>query len=353
MRELFVRQTARVFDPFIRGAMLMAAVAPLAVTTSVSQLRWDDAWYFRLAVCVNRSFYDFSLHGIHLCLRGIYRPPIMGLLLLPAGRLHGVEQWVAAPYLLACVIFGLAVLVAWITFKIEVPLLAVAAAALAIRLCGPIETADAPFMVDGLLALLVTIALLLPLLEYAAPAPSPREALVRGVLWGGIAGAGALTKVTFGFIGVVVGPLILLVSLRRAGTTATLYKTAAAIAMCILPAAIYLYSGSRLVEFAWQSSYGELAQYNDQGLSYWGFLRHTIITAGFTFWLIFACLLIVAMIYRRRDPVRLALGLAGITIVVAYVLLAGRSVNSEDRYLWSIWLVLPLAAAGAITPSYP
>jgi hypothetical protein len=48
------------------------------------------------------------------------------------------------------------------------------------------ETADAPFLLDGAFALLVAVTLLLPLLEYAAPAAVPREVVVRGFLWGGI-----------------------------------------------------------------------------------------------------------------------------------------------------------------------
>src|SRR5271154_6821612 len=124
MWETFVRQILRVFDPIIRCAVLMAAVAPLAVTKTISQPRWDDASYLEVAACVNRSFYDFSLHGIGACMHGI-RPPIMAVLLLPAGPLHGVEQLGVAPFLLACVTFGLAVLVAWITSEVGVPLLAV------------------------------------------------------------------------------------------------------------------------------------------------------------------------------------------------------------------------------------
>jgi hypothetical protein len=40
--------------------MLMAAVAPLAVTQNVIQLDHDDSWYLNRAICFNRSFYDFS-----------------------------------------------------------------------------------------------------------------------------------------------------------------------------------------------------------------------------------------------------------------------------------------------------
>lgn len=340
-------------DPSLRCLMLMAAIAPLAVTRTVSRPRWDDASYLHRAACFNRSFYDFSVHGIGACVGGMFRSPIMAFLLLPAGPLKPeMGQLNVAPFVLACVTFGLAVCVAWITFKAGAPLLAVAAAALAIWWCGPIETAVAPFLVDGAFALLVTIALLLPLLEHAAPAAEPRAAVFRGLLWGGIAGAGMLTKVTFVMFGVAVAPLILLVSFRRVGTKATLYKTAAASVMGVLPAAMFVRYGSMYLGNGWASSYGNLAQYYNDGLSPWGYLRHVIGTPGHWYWLICGCLLLTALIRGRHDFTRVTLALASVMIVFAYLLLASASLNREPRFLWPIWLVLPLAAAGAIVPSH-
>jgi hypothetical protein len=350
MRAVFVRDTAGVLDPILRCVMLMAAVAPLAVTTAVSQPEWDDASYLQLAACVNRSFYGLSLHGIGTCLHWI-RPPITAPLLLLAGPLHEVAQLGEAPFLLACLTFGLALLVAWITFRASVPLLAVAAAALAIRLCGPIVAADAPFEVDGIFALVVAVALLLPLLEYAAPAALPREAVVRGLLWGGIAGLGALTKVTFGFFGVAVAPLILLASFWGGGAAASSSQRAVSTAMCLLPAAIYVHYGSEYLDNAWRSSYGNLAQYYNDGRSPWEFIRYTAASPGYGFWIICACLLFVASIRSRHDLARLALGLASVAIAVVYLLLATGSLNRDARFVWSIWLILPLAIAGAIAPA--
>ena len=88
--------------------MLMAAVAPLAVTQNVIQLDHDDAWYLHRAVCFSRSFYDFSAFGIYTCMRGMFKSPIAGLLLLPAGPLkHDMVELDAAPFVLACLTFGL------------------------------------------------------------------------------------------------------------------------------------------------------------------------------------------------------------------------------------------------------
>lgn len=150
VKSILIRPAVRVFDPILRCLMLMAAVAPLAVTQNVIQLDHDDAWYLHRAVCFSRSFYDLSAFGIYTCMRSMFKSPTAGLLLLPTGPLkHDMVEPGAAPFVLACLTFGLGICVAWITLRAEVPLLGVAAAAVAIRLCGPIETADAPFLLDG------------------------------------------------------------------------------------------------------------------------------------------------------------------------------------------------------------
>ena len=42
VKSILIRPAVRVFDPILRCLMLMAAVAPLAVTRSVIQLDHDD-----------------------------------------------------------------------------------------------------------------------------------------------------------------------------------------------------------------------------------------------------------------------------------------------------------------------
>ena len=44
VKSILIRPAVRVFDPILRCLMLMAAVAPLAVTQNVIQLDHDDAW---------------------------------------------------------------------------------------------------------------------------------------------------------------------------------------------------------------------------------------------------------------------------------------------------------------------
>jgi hypothetical protein len=50
------------------------------------------------AVCFSRSFYDFSAFGIYTCMRSMFKSPIAGLLLLPAGPLkHDMVELGATP----------------------------------------------------------------------------------------------------------------------------------------------------------------------------------------------------------------------------------------------------------------
>ncbi|MGA2794731.1 MAG: hypothetical protein ABSE69_14620 [Roseiarcus sp.] len=276
----------------------------------------------------------------------------VGIMLLPAGRLtHEIGQLGVAPFVLACATFGLAIWLAWLTFKVEVPLLALLAAAISIRLCGPIETSDAPFLVDGAFALMVTILTLLPMVEYAAPAVEPRAALFRGLLWGGIAGLGALSKANFGMFGVALAPPILLISFWRAGVRATLYKMAAAALMCAIPGLMFVRYGEMYLENGWRSAYGDLAQIYDDGLSTWESIRESVVSADYSFWIIFGGLLLVALIRGRRDVPRLALGLAIVAFAMAYLVLASISLNRQPRFVWPIWLILPIGAASAIAPS--
>ena len=231
------------------------------------------------------------------------------------------------------------------------PLPAFVAAAIAVRMCGPIATDDAPFLVDGAFALIVAITMTLPFLDYAAPTIQPRAAILRGLLWGTIAGLGALSKVTFGLFGAVVTPLLLLASVGRSGVRATLYKSAAASLMCAIPGLMFVRYGSMYLANGWRSAYGDLAQYYTNGQSTWASIQGSAAAAGYPFWIICAALLLAGFVRGRRDVPRLVLSLTIVTLTILYLVLAASSLNRQPRFLWPVWLVLPFAAAGAIAPS--
>jgi hypothetical protein len=330
----------------------MGAVAPLAVSRVRIAPTWDDAFFLDRAVCLNRSVYELSPAGVDHCLGAMFKSPTMALLLLPAGPLnHHLSQLDIAPFVLACVTFGLAAWLAWLTFRCAMPLSALAAAAAAIRLCGPLAEAGAPFLVDGSFAIMVGIALFLPILEHAVPAVGPYETVRRGLLWGSIAGIAALSKTTFGLFGVLIVPCLLWTSFRRTGGRATLWKATAAMFACAPPAVMFLRYGSMYLGNGWRSSFGNLAPFYSRGLSVWGMLSQTIASAGLVYWTICVALLFMAIARRRCDAGRLGLGLTIAAIAFVYLLAASYSLNNQPRFFWPVWFIVPIALAGAAAPS--
>lgn len=339
------------FDLPVRSLLLMAAIAPLAVSRTVIAPRWDDAYFLERAVCVNRAVFNLSPTEVDHCLSGMMKSPLMSLLLLPAGPLNDdIGQLGVATFLLAFVIFVLAILLASITHRMRMPFPAFAAAALALAGCGSLRNAGAPFLVDGAYALLVAIALQLPMLEHGAPAQGRLAIVARGMLWGAIASAGMLSKVTFGLFGALVAPLILFASVRQSGARATLQKSAVALATCLAPGLVFARYADMYIRNGWRSAYGDLATYYGDGLTWPGFLKSTIAEAGAWYLLILAGLLVAAIWRWRGDRVRLGLGLASAAIALLYMLLVSISINREARFLLVGWLVLPLAVAGCLAP---
>ncbi len=332
--------------------MLMAAVAPLAVSRVRISPAWDDAFFLDRAVCLNRSIYELSPTGVDRCLATMFKSPTMALLLLPAGPLnHHVSELDIAPYVLACVTFGLAAWLAWLTFRCAIPLSALAAAAAAIRLCGPLAGAGAPFLVDGSFAIMVGIAMFLPILEHAVPAAGRYETFRRGLLWGGIAGIAALSKTTFGLFGLLIAPCLLWTSFRRTGARATLWKFMAAMFACTPSTVMFLRYGSMYLGNGWRSSFGNLAPFYNNGLSVRGTLSETVASAGLAYWTICVALLFMAIARRRRDAGRLGLGLTIAAIAFVYLLAASCSPNNQPRFFWPVWFIVPIALAGAAAPS--
>jgi hypothetical protein len=328
----------------------MAAIAPLAISRKVDFLRWDDAFFLDRAVCVDRSAYSLSLSGIHHCLAGMLKSPVMSLLLLPAGPLNRVEQLAVAPFMLAFITLGLAICLACLAFKARIPLLWFSAAAVAIWQCGQIKIADAYFLVDGAFAIIVAITMLLPILEEAAPSHSARSSIERGLLWGAIATLGALSKTTFGMFGVLIAPLMLIASFYRSGARATLQRSAGAAAVCLIPAVMFLLYGDLYITNGWRSSFGDLAQFYGDSSSYLTFLQMEAGAAGPIYWILCLALFIAGAIRSKHNRLRFVLGLAIAAVAVGYFLLVCHSSNREERFLWPAWIILPISLAACTAP---
>ena len=125
--------------------------------------------------------------------------------------------------------------------------------------------------------------------------------------------------------------LVLLVSFRRTGASATRHKMAAATAICVVPAAIFVRFGWSYLKAGWQAAYGDVAPLLNEGVAPSIFLRDTVNSAGYAYWLICGCLLVVALIRGRRDFRRLSLGLASIAIALVYLVMASLKPESATK----------------------
>lgn len=336
-------------DPTIRALVLMAAVAPLAVTLSVIAPMWDDAHFLERATCVSQAV--FELKNVRYCLSTMAKSPVMAFMLLPAGPLtQGAVQLGVAAFTLACCNFALAAWLGWLTLRARLPLAAVIAAAIGIALCRPIQAAGAPFLVDGAYAIIVTIALFLPVMEMGSPAGPGKPAIWRGVLWGSVFSLGMLAKTSFGMFAALTLPLMIVASLRRSGGCATLQKLLVVALIGLLPALFFVRFVWTYLDLAWQSSFGGGAAFYGDAKPFWQSFSELAATAGIGFWVVCAALLAVAIVHARRDPERFMIALGSIVIVLGYLVLVALSQNQQPRFLWCAWVALPVLIASAIAP---
>lgn len=332
----------------------MAAMVPLAVTLSTSQPAWDDAWFLDRAVCFNRTVFALSFHGAMSCLTTMFKSPVMAILLLPAGPLNqgNIDQLALAPIVLACVAFVMIAWLACLTYRCKMTFLPVLAAAVAIGLCQPIRDADAPYLVDGCYAILITIALLLPVLEISDPVAVGRDSHIRGMSWGAVLTFGLLAKASFIFFAAPLASLLLYASYRRSGGQSTWQKTIAAAMTCIPLALMFARFGKLYLINGWRASFGSDAVYYGDEKPLFQSIAEICSTAGIAYWLILAALAVVA-IFGKRNPDRLAVIAGAICITLAYLLLSSLSRNTQPRFLWCIWLALPILLASAMETARP
>ena len=334
---------------WVPSLLLVSAVVPLAVAHSTRTPTWDELFFLHRAACVNNAVFDLSGEQLAICMANMFKSPVMSVLLLPAGPLDGdVGQLAVAPFMLGLITFGLAIWLAFLVHRLQVALPAIVGLAGAIALSRPAAGSGGGWLlVDGAYALLVAIALLLPFIERELPVSATRTAVARGLLWGGITAAGVLSKLTFPFFLAMIAPLTLVLSWRHSGIRSTLIKSAVASGVCLLPLVMFVEYGSIYFRIAWLSSYGSWAPFYDDQMSLRQFFGQLGVVNGidYRYWLLCATIVGFGLFRRRRDPVHLLLALAAGTLVLVYLAMVVVSTNREPRFLWPVWIALPLIAA--------
>lgn len=333
------------YAPFVRYLCLVAAAMPFAFSYHRAIPAWDELFFLHNAVCVNQAALSGSIPGLDACFAELSKSPLMALMLIPAGPLHGNPGSLGlASVVLALTVFGVAISLGHIATRLNVPVWSFALGSVAILVTPSISAADAPLLSDGILAFVVGCTLLLPLLETQQELPNTWS---RGVSWGLLFGMGATLKLSYLFFA---GPVFLLtafLSFRSVGLRTTVFKILVATLFASPALLVLARYGRQYLQHAQNFSFGSLAEYYTDGVSRWLFVSHQIVENSVPL-LIVVALGGIAVWRWRHDPLRVATGLTVAGIVVLFDVVAAGSPNKDPRFFWPVWVSLPMCIAAAI-----
>jgi hypothetical protein len=328
-----------------------ACVAPTYISYRPYVFRWDDSGYLQMSIAVSRALWSGNAHGTaHL--REIaaamysFRPPAMTLMGVPWGPLKSwdaagkcfITLYVEISFWAAVCLF----LLARIGIK---PLFLALASICVFASLGPVppgSTANdlaTSFMADSLFSWIILAALLLIPYEAKTRSLSTLRAFLRGVGWGLVLSAGALTKISFLYFVILIVPVLLIIRFRRSGPRKTVWAVVG-LAVSSAPAAGYLlkFGGASLANGR-NSSFGGVASLYYSSLP--DFLSYSLShTHGL--W-IFVGLVAAALGYlaiKRREFVREPAFLA-LLIVGGFAVIVLASPNRLIRFLFPVIVVLP------------
>jgi hypothetical protein len=329
----------------------MICLVPVAVDYARVRPAWDELYFLHRAVCVNRAVFAADPGALDLCFKEMSKSPILATLLLPAGPIAAAPERLAlAPTMLALACFGQVLVLLRLIAASGMRWPVAAAAAAVAGLAVPLRIANAPFLVDGLLALVVANTFMLLLAEAAGPRSD--GAFRRGMLWGFVLGCGILSKLTFlYFAALCVVPAIML-SLRQAGLAASVRKLLGALLIGAIPTFLLLRYADGFKAHAAGAAFGNLATFYDDGLSRWEFLPRAFESLGLIY-LTAVALLTLAVLVCRGGPLRILVAAWLLTVLAGYLWVASGSANKDPRFFWPVWVALPFSIAAAFSAGPP
>lgn len=334
----------------MRGLVLVIFLAPLAVGYNVSAPAWDELFFLHNAACVNQAIFSGSLRELDGCLAAMAKSPIMAALLVPVGPLAGsVSKLASATVVLALLTFSQIILLAALTQRVRIPLLALAVAALGVFFTPALMAGGAPLLVDHLLSVTILNTFLLLPLECDEPTSNARAAVGRGLLWGMVGSIGVLSKLTYLLFAALIFVPVIVVSFRRSGTALTALKIAATLAFGIIGLLVLLRYGPNYYVHAAAAAFGEVAQYYSDGLTRLAFLRDMAASV----WPLWVAILILGCWAFRPGHVsreRIVISLYLLAIMLLYGFVASGSQNRDARFFWPVWLAIPFCTAIAVAP---
>jgi uncharacterized membrane-anchored protein YitT (DUF2179 family) len=333
------------YGSFLRYLCLVAAATPFALSYHRAMPSWDELFFLHNAVCVNQAALAGSISGLDACFAELSKSPLMALMLIPAGPLHGNPGSLGlASVVLALAIFGVAIGLGHLANRLKIPVWTVVVVSISILVTPSISAAGAPLLGDGILALVVACTSLLPVLETQHEPPNTWS---RGASWGLLFGLGATLKLSYLFFA---GPIFLLtafLSIRRVGVRTTAFTIVVATLFASPALLVLARYGRQYLQHAQNFSFGSLAEFYSDGVSRWLFVSQQLVENSVSL-LIVAILGGITVWRWRYDPVRVATGLTIAGIVVLFDIVAAGSPNKDPRFFWPVWVSLPMCFAAAI-----
>jgi hypothetical protein len=333
----------------IRGVLFAVILAPLYISSSEIIPTWDDAFYLRSTVCVARSFWEFDLKQLDWCLSQMPKSPVMGFLSIPAGPGgSGLEKLAVGPFVLSFLTAAFVLLLAHLTKRARIPLIPALVAAGAAIATPSLWSSGVPFMVDGLLAVVVACTVMILIVEWEVPTATWGESIGRAALWALLLNVGIVSKTTYGVIALPLGMIAVWVSWRRSGLRSSLIKFVALSAFLMPAVVMIIRYGSVYLAHAKNASFGTLSVFFPDGLTPLSFLAQMLGT-NWLLWLGCAALIGWAA-WRPAGRGRMILASLAAVVIVSYLILAAASPNRDPRFFWLVWLTLPFCFASAISP---
>jgi len=331
----------REFDLLARMLILIFTARSLVVASTVWRPAWDEMNYLHRAVCVNRAFFDWDWRGVHECMLGLYKSPLLMLLLLPLGPIgENIDLIRGAPMMLAILNFVLLLVIGFMTWKLHVPLMFVLVAAIAMAGNPWTHVVGGAVLIDTCLALLVTIAFLLFAFEANSKATAGRSAALRGLSWGLVGTAGVMSKMTFGYFAVLLFAPLLGVVWYREGFKRAIFRVLCGIAISIPGLIVFALYSRQYFWNALRSSVGSLAHMYADGLTLDAFFAAQFMGTG-RGGLVLLLIAVVAIVTALRRRTADWAGLYLLLVLFGYFWLVSNSVNRDARFLLPFWLTLP------------
>jgi hypothetical protein len=170
-----------------------------------------------------------------------------------------------------------------------------------------------------------------------------RASVLRGALWGTIVAIGALSKISFGFFIVLIGPVLLYLRWKNAGTNATLITLVSVFIVTSPATAMFIARGKGYFAHAVESSFGDIGQFYG-GMGPLKYIAQYIMYLGWGLYGI-AMLAIMTVATYAKKPRPSWLMLYPVAVTLSYYVLTALSPNHDFRFAAPVMVGLPLLLA--------